>query len=594
MAQDAARRSLEEIAESGRLGRRRFLKVLVVAFLLLFLVGWGVFTWYFSSETFQQHVDSLLRPRLMDRGVQFDEVEVSPLGEIRVTNMRIRLPNGEELVIPEIRGYTQLGALVKGEARVTLDVSELAQKYFEKAHKGIRITDASKILYISLSTNVLAPGKDVRGDLHLEGVALSVAPPQLKGGSFPLHFQDGTMSLLGDVLTAKDLHFSLPSIQSGFEAGEGKDLDLTFDGNVRSLFSAPEFTASKVSTNIRTEPMWSRALGLLNLEEVTRKIRWFGPLDVQAELEGPIFTPEVRGKINSDDLFLRMQGEFRQINIRFTKLRGPITLEGQENWSVNLVGGRVDVEYFRLKEKELKHLYAHAQALQTKAVYNNRVLTLEDLVFAAYDGKAFGKLRWDLNDRRIRLGEGRYGDTAYEYHLGLDKIDVGGFLTDITSLHRPLEGKLSGLLRGKGRTLMLERMAGTGRFQVQDLRLGEPPRKDLLTEVLGPQAVSLLPGIPLGNLAAEWTFQIGQLQVPRFEVESAQASLDGGINYQILTLDIDGVTRFLLKPGVGKRLEPLQQALGGPGGGISAAFGGRVVSPDIRYRVVRGAGASAP
>jgi hypothetical protein len=291
--------------------------------------------------------------------------------------------------------------------------------------------------------------------------------------------------------------------------------------------------------------------------------------------------------IDTKDLFLRMRGEFREIDIRFAQLRGPVTLEGGANWSVKLTGGRMDVEYFRLREKELKHLYAHAQAIHTRAVYRDRILNLEDLRFAAYNGRAFGSLRWDLKDRHIRLGPGRFGDTAYEYKLGLEGLDLGGLLKDITSLPRPLEGKLSGVLEGKGRTLMLERMSGTGKFRISDLKVGVPPRKDLLIETLGPGPVSGLQGLPLGTLKGDWFFQAGQLRVPSFEVENALARMEGGVNYQILTLDIDGVARLTLKGAPGGGRSPLAKALG-IGGMISASFGGRVVAPELRYRVQRG------
>lgn len=612
MAREA---TLEEVAESGRLSRARILKIAVAACLLLFLLGAIGLSFLFSSSWFADRLDRVFKPALRARGITFEGLEVSPLGKITLTNLRIKLPDGQELFLPTLEGYANPTELLRGRAKATFDVSELARQYLDKSRRGLRISPDSKVLYVSVSADLLDP-KDIRGTIYLEGVRLDVTPPPERGPPFPLHFKDGELSLIGDVLSAQDLDFRLPA--SDPETGQD-DLILTFDGNIRRFFTTPEFVAGRVRTQVRTEPVWKRARTLLQLAEVSRKIRWYGGVEVIADLEGPIFAPEARGKVQGQDLLLRMRGDFREIDILFEGLAGDVGRGEASGWTVALTGGRVSGQYFRLRdsvepvapsagddaasvvagkvrrlkarERLPRRLYLFAEGVKTQAVYRDRVLTLKDLVFVAYQGKALGQLRWDLNERNIQLGPGRYGDTAYEYRLGLADLDLGSLLRDVTALDRPFEGKITGLLEGKGRTLMLERMSGNGRLQVAGMATGNPPRLDLLREALGPRAAEQLAGIPLGELQAEWILQGGELQVPSFSTASAAARLSGSLRYHVLNVEIGGALRLTLVPGALGGREALVTALGATPM-LEAGLAGTVDEPLIQYRA-RG-GAAAP
>lgn len=582
MAESTDRRRLGDVAASGRFSAGRLLRVALVLGALLFVLGAIGLSLFFSSETFANMMDKRMRPRLKDRGITFKDFEISATGEITLRDLRIELPNGEVILVQTLKGRTDYASVLRGEAKATFDVSEIARQYFRKTRRGIQLDDASKILYVSLATSLSNPGRDVRGEVHLKGVRMNLTPPGK--ASFPLQFRDGKLNLIGQVLSSEGLHFTLPGMAA--LSGGDDDLEMRFDGNIRSLFGDPEFVASKVQTRIRTEPMWARTLGLLNIEEVQRKIRWFGPLDIQANLEGPIFSPKIQGAVDTTELHLRMRGEFRQIDIRFGRLKGPIEFLGDGAWVTDLKGSDIRGEYFRLKEADLKHLKMRAEAFQAKAVHRGRVLSLESVGFAAYGGKAIGKLTWDLNDRNIRLGPGRTGDTAYSYRLGFQDMRLGEFMEAITGLAEPFRGRFSGLLEGKGRTLMLERMNGEGNMVVRGLEVGTLPRLDRLREVLGPATESLA-GARLGDLQTGWVFRGGQLRLPQFEVRGPDGSLSGGLHYDILRLDIGGNARLELFPGFLAK-NPALRARVGERPALSAALGGRVVEPMIQYQLSGG------
>lgn len=574
--------TLEEVAESGRLDRTRILKIAAVSALGLFLLGMSGLSWYFSSEQFQSFLDQRLRPRLKNRGITFGEIEVSALGAVTLKNLRIRLPNGEELLIPVIKGQTNYMAALGGEAKATFDVSELARQYFGKARPDLRLSKDSEILYVSLATSLSSPGDRFRGDIHLKGVRLGVAPAGR--AEFPIHFEEGTLSLVDQVVSAQGLRFELPGLGGTSETGEAADLVASFDGNIRSIFGSPEFVGGKVTTEIRTEPMWRRSLDMLALPEVTRKIRWMGPLGLTASLEGPVFSPKVQGMIDSKDLFLRMRGDFRQINIRFSWLKGPIKMDAGGGWTAQLEGGPIEAEYFRHTAKSLKHLFVHATAVKTTATYAGKVLHLTGLGFAAYGGRAMGHLEWDLNERNIPLSGTLRGDTTYDYRLGFEDLQLGPFIQDITGLDEPFTGSFSGLLKGQGRTLMLERMNGHGRMMVQDLRLGTLPGTAKLRARLGQEATDALRGLRLGKLQAGWTFRNGELRLPQFEVEGPDGQFSGTLAYDILKLNISGDAAVQVSAGALARLPPLRRALG-TNVVLGANVAGTVVEPQITYRI---------
>lgn len=582
---DLPNETLEEVAESGRLGRSRILKIAALSALGLFLLGMSGLSWYFSSEQFQSFLDERLRPRLKNRGITFGEIEVSALGEITLKNLRIRLPNGEELIIPVVKGRTNYMAALGGEAKATFDVSDIARQYFTKARKDVQLSDDSEILYVSLATSLTAPGDRFRGEVQLRGVRLTVSPTGKE--PFPIHFQEGALDLVDQVVSAQALEFVLPGLGGTGEDGTQNDLVATFEGNIRSLFGTPEFVGGKVTTKIRTEPIWRRSLDLLSLEEVSRKIRWMGPLGLVANLEGPVFSPTVKGAIDARDLVLRMRGEFRQINIRFAWLKGPVRFGSDGGWTADVEGGPIEAEYFQLKDENLKHLFAHATAVKTTASYAGKVLNLSGLGFAAYGGRALGRLRWDLNERNIPLSGTRKGDTAYDYRLGFDNLDLGAFLQDVTGLIRPFEGRFSGLLEGRGRTLMLERMQGNGRMMVSDLQVGTLPGQAELKQALGAPATDALGGLRLGKLQTTWTFQNGALRMPKFTVEGPDGTFAGTLGYDILKLILSGEASLRVSDGALARLPPLRQALGNRPI-VAATVGGTVVEPLIRYRIESG------
>ncbi len=581
-------------ATPSQSGFPRFLRIATQVCLLLFLVGWAALSAFFRSPLFPSLVDSLIRPGLEARGIRFDQIDVSPLGTIRITNLRIRLPDGTDFEIPELTGSTDPTALIKGEAQITLDISELAQKYLARRRFGtgaksikVGLGKASKILYLSVASSLAKLGQldMVRGDLALSGVELGIEAGETGEAPFPVQFEDGTLSLFQHVLTSDGLRFRLPSL-AGLEGSTGDDLVFTFEGNIRSVFTEPEFVDGKVRTDVALEPAWRRALDMLNLEEVTRKIAWFGPLTVRADLEGPVVSPAVRGFLLTEDLYLRMRGEFRQINIRWKGVRGKIhrSLEGDFDLAFESTG--LEGEYFRHRDEDLPHLFLRADAMACRATYANRILTLGDVRFSAYGGSAHGSLTWDLTDRNIPLGPGRTGDTAYSYELGMKDFDLGTLIQDVTTIRRPLEGKFRGYLEGRGRTLMLERMNGEGKFQVDGLKLGEPPEGDVVRSVLGPLATAELPGTELGNLAGDWVMVQGDLQVPKFEVAGPDGRLGGSLSYGVLTLELAGALRFAPSPaGLGERPN-LARSLGADGV-VDVALGGRVVDPEIRYRISR-------
>ena len=582
---DLPQETLEEVAESGRLGRVRILKIAAVSALAIFFLGLSGLSWYFSSEQFQSFLDQRLRPRLKNRGITFGEIEVSALGEITLKNLRIRLPNGEELLIPVVKGRTNYMAALTGEAKATFDVSEIARQYFAKARPDLALSADSEILYVSLATSLSSPGDRFRGEIHLRGVRLDVKPSGNE--TFPIQFQEGTLSLVDQVVSAQGLAFVLPGLGGTQEGGEATDLQATFDGNIRSIFGNPEFVGGKVTSQIRTEPMWRRSLDMLNLDEVTRKIRWLGPLGFTATMEGPIFSPTVRGQVDTQDLMLRMRGDFRQINIRFSSVRGPVSVTGDGGWTAQLEGGPIEVEYFRHRDEQLQHLFAHATAFKTNAGYARKVLNLTGLGFAAYGGRAIGRLTWDLNERNIPLSGTLKGDTAYSYRLGFEDLELGEFIKDITSLDRPFQGRFSGLLEGRGRTLMLERMTGKGRMMVNDLRLGNLPGTADLAKALGAEAASSLRGLRLGNLQTDWSFQSGILRMPGFEVEGPDGSLSGSLSYDILKLDISGASALRLSAGTLARVPALRRALGRRPV-VAASISGKVVEPAIVYQIEAG------
>ncbi len=315
---------------------------------------------------------------------------------------------------------------------------------------------------------------------------------------------------------------------------------------------------------------------------MTRKIRFFGPIEIVAELEGPIFRPKVDGKVDTKNLHLRMRGEFRQIDIWFDWLRGPVQFFPDGAWSMDLDGGPIRGEYFRRKEESLKHLELNGKAFKAKGVYRDRKLNLDQVGFAAYGGRAFGRLLWDLNEKGIRLGSGLTGDTAYDYRLGFQKLELGSFMADLTGLMAPMDGVFSGLLEGRGRTLMLERMHGNGRMKVQNLKIGTLPRQDELKKVMGVAATQELKGIQVGNLATEWTFQNGELRLPEFESIGKEGTLSGSLLYNILTLEIGGQAKLDIAPAGMSSRSALKQALG-PSPSLRAGVGGRVVEPAIQY-----------
>lgn len=570
---------------------RRFLKVAALVFVVLVVVGWAGLSTFFASEGFQNLVDRVLRPRLKNRGITFDQVDVDAAGQVEITNLRIRLPDGREIVLPTLSGTVNPTSLLAGEAKVTFDISELAQRYMQLRTFGVgedevdlRLAPESKVMYLSFASSLgnLGSREALRGDLQLRGVRMDVTPRSNPDAGFPIQFRDGTLSLFRQVLTSKGLDFTLPSMaRLGGTTGED-DLVFQFDGNVRQVFDRPEFVAGKVKTQVHLEPAWARVLELLQLDEVTRKIRWFGPATVLADLEGPVFEPRVKGKVTTEDLHLRMRGDYRQIDIRFEGLRGRLHRSNLGEFAATLQGGAVKAEYHRHQDRTLKHLFANADAVTAKLTVRDRKMDLSDIRFSAYGGVAIGHLHWDLNVRKVPLRGDLTGDTAYKYSLGFRGMDLASFMQDITSLYRPIEGKLKGLIEGRGKTLMLERMFGEGRFEVEDARVGEPPRKDTLREVLGPLAAEELKGLPLGNLRGDWQMDRGVLVLPSIDVESATAKVEGDLTYDILQLDIGGSLSVRPFDAGMQGRGNLRQTLGA-GGRIVARFGGRVVEPQILY-----------
>lgn len=586
------RRRRSEQAQAPQLGRGKTFRLIGVVAFILFGIGFFALRTYFGSARFQRDVDRMLRPQLARRGILFDTVDVSPLGKIKITNLKIRLKDGSELVIPEVEGFTEYSALMQGEARVTLDVTKLAQQFFEKKSVGVKIAQESKILYVSLASTLAKLGSEenLRGEVQLEGVKVDIKPPN--GDEFPLHFHDGKLSLIQQVLTSRGLKFSLPPMQ-GLSLGtvESGDLMMTFDGNIRNVFTKPEFFDAKIKTEVRTEPAWDRTLTYLALPEVRRKVDWLGPVSLEANLAGAVDSPDVKGMLRAKDLHQRMRGEYRQIDLYYSSLEGPIERKPDGSTVMHLKGGPLRGEYHRHKDSTLKKLRVHVDGLETKVVIKNKLLFLEDLKFAAYGGVAFGQLKWDLSVKKIPLRDtfGRsnevfYGDSAYDYRLGFRNIDLGSFLKDVTSLDRPFEGKFTGLMKGEGKSLMLERMHGDGRVKVENFRVGNPPLSGTYVKLFPRTAQGEIPGIPLGNFQTTWNFKNGGLHFPDLSSESPEASLRGVLDYDILSLEISGQLRLgILERALAKR-QFLRGALGGPRT-IVVGLGGRVVQPEISYSV---------
>lgn len=581
----------QEASEDSGLDPRRYVKIAAGVFLGLFVIGWAVLRTYFSSNLFQNHLDTLLRPQLKNRGIVFDEVDVSALGQIQISNLRIRLPDGQEILVDTLDGYFDPTAMLKGEARVTFDVSKLAKRYLGMRQFGggedafeVEVAPSSQILYVSLASSLanLGTQKDLRGEIQLRGVHLNVLPKLMSRGKVPLRFEDGTLSLIQDVLTSDGLRFSLPEIGTlEDEEGREKDVIFTFDGNIRNLFGTPEFVGGRVHSRIRTEPVWQRSLDFLRLAEVNRKIRFFGPLDLEALLEGPVASPDVEGKVDTTDLLMRMRGEFRQINIRFSGLTGKILRHTGGGAEVAMQGGKLVGEYFRHVDKDIPHLFLRLDGIQTKLSYDNRVLRLDDLKMAGYGGVGVGYLEWDLNVRDIELGPGRFGDTRYKYELGMKGLDLEALTKDITTL-TPMGGVFRGYLEGSGDTLMLERMSGSGRFEVRDLRVRTPPTPDRLRAALGPESLDALRQLRIGSAQGDWSLRAGELVLPSIESTGPDAILRGDIRYNILSLDLGGALGLTLQEPGASRNPGLRAALG-VGGRIAAALGGRVVSPRVAY-----------
>lgn len=565
---------------------RRFVQIAGGVLLVLFLVGWAMLSLYFSSETFQQHVESILKPALMNRGIRFDELDVSPTGQIRISNLRIRLPDGTDLVLDELRGFTEFSALVKGEAKVTFDVSRLAREYLARRRLGIDLAADSQILYVSLASSLTKLGseKDLRGELHLKGVRMAVSPEVAGGNGFPVHFEDGTLSLIHHVLTSDGLRFTLPSMDT---MGE-QDLVFTFDGNIRSLFGAPEFVGGRISTEISLKPIWTRALDVIRAAEVTRKVSFSGPLALTATLEGPVLSPAIQSQFGCPDLTLRMAGDFREIDIHYFEMKGTVERLADGSAHGTVSGGKVVGEYFRFLDKEKKHLTVQADAFSSGLRYSGMVLDLLDTKFAAYGGVVVGSLRWDLGDREIRYSTNLKGDTAYAYRIAFRDIDLGSFSQDVSGLPRPLEGKLKGALEARGRTLLLRYMTGSGRIRADGFRLGTLPARDRLDGLLVAGAGAELTGLDLGGFESDLLLQRAELQIPGIDARGNDGRFQGGLVYDILTLDASGVGRLSLDPSALARF-PLTASRLAAGATLDVALTGKINEPSVSYRLPDGA-----
>ncbi len=462
-------------------------------------------------------------------GVEVDSIDVSPLGEIDVKGLKIRLPGGEILQLDHLRGRIHVSGLLSATVSTTFDVGELVERYLSRR---------------GLSLGVRLPADAVRFTMKGKASQLSrLDAGRLKGvleiGRFSFELPlvgtvrvgGGTCSVEGGILTIRR-----PLVLSIL------DRMVSCKGSIRDLFRSPSFVNFSCSVRESLGDLLPSMIARFGNEELRRKFGMKGESTFSLVLDGSLRSPSAVFLLRMNKPLIQFRGTHRVINLSTDSLELSVDLPRLNPVSLLRTGlpsvcdgrlklGRITGEYFELAKSASPHLYLHLDAVAVSFTWKERVIRVRKFVVPCYGGVWGG--RGEVRLDRIPL--------EFSWRSWFRGLSLARFVSDVTSMDSFLDGTVDGEFSGHSKTLMLERIIAEGKSTIRNFSLvgwpegeGEPPR-DVKAAFQGKRFSR-----------CSFSFKVDHAYMESFDFSGKGEMMEvaGSFSYNILTLALRAAFAF--------------------------------------------------